>query len=156
MKKLRCFFNYAAECLNKNFYHNSLFFHHQNIYQQCGIQTPMKMFWDENLCLDQILWLASSDKIHPVLNSFVNCGFKHRLLLYFGVLGVRWSMRWLRFLQCLYILAHFPSVGAFLLLSDCFLHCLVTDLAKETCSCFSCKNFHKWHPSRGCDERRLS
>ena len=47
-------------------------------------------------------------------------------------------------------------MGAFLLLSDCFLHCLVTDLANETCSCFSCKNFHKWHPSRGCDERRLS
>ena len=69
---------------------------------------------------------------------------------------VRWSMRWLRFLQCFYILPHFPSVGAFLLLSDCFLHCLVTDLANETCSCFSCKNFHKWHPSRGCDERRLS
>ena len=44
----------------------------------------MKMFWDENLCLDQILWLSSSDKIHPVLNSFVNCGLKHRLLLYFG------------------------------------------------------------------------
>ena len=52
----------------------------------------MKMFWDENLCLDQILWLASSDKIHPVLNSFVNCGFKHRLLLYFGVwLGGVWG-----------------------------------------------------------------
>ena len=46
---------------------------------------------------------------------------------------VRWSMmRWLRFLQCFYILPHFPSVGAFLLLSDCFV-------------ALSCHGFGEWN-----------
>jgi len=48
-------------------------------------------------------------------------------------------MRWLRFLQCLYIL---PRCGAFPCFFTALLHCLVTDLANQTCSCFSCKNFH--------------
>jgi len=57
------------------------------------------------------------------------------LLLCFGGSWVRSIMRWLRFLQDLYILAHFASGCLFYVTA--LPHCLVTDLANKSCFCFS-------------------